>query len=128
MGRRKRSVAVAVLIEGEGKGEIRINAKSMEDHFQLAALRGTALSPLAIAREKYLEGEMDGWALKVKGGGISSQAGAVSLAIARTLVKVDPTLRPALRKAGLLTRDPREKERRKYGLKKARKAPQFSKR
>ncbi|MBC8515314.1 30S ribosomal protein S9 [bacterium] len=128
VGRRKRAVAVATLLEGEVTKGIVVNGLPVEDYFHSQTKVTEALAPLAIAREKWSEGEMDHWRVKVEGGGLSGQAGAISLSLARTLVKVDPTLRTALRKGGLLTRDPREKERRKYGLKKARKAPQFSKR
>ena len=107
-----------------GTGLVELNGRSLEDYFPSRAHRLTITSPFrVVGREK----EFDVFA-NLDGGGVSGQAGALRHGIARALVQMDPTLRPLLKKEGLLTRDPREKERRKYGLKKARKAPQYSKR
>ncbi len=121
-GRRKKAVARVRLVPGDGR--IEVNERDFEEYFALATMRERALAPLRLAdrTSKY-----DVLA-RVEGGGISGQAGALRHGIARALVEAEPELRPRLKKAGLLTRDPRMKERRKYGLKKARKAPQFSKR
>jgi small subunit ribosomal protein S9 len=121
-GRRKTSVARVRLVPGEGK--ILINDRNLVDYFGLKTLELIVKQPLNLTDTL---GKYDVVA-KVAGGGPSGQAGAVRHGIARALLRVDGELRPALKKAGLLTRDPREKERRKYGLKKARKASQFSKR
>ncbi|MEW6546204.1 MAG: 30S ribosomal protein S9 [Bacillota bacterium] len=121
-GRRKESVARVRLTPGTGK--ISVNGGSLEEYFPVYRHRVVVLRPLNVSGTL---NHVD-VVVKVHGGGISGQAGAVSLGIARALCELDPSLRPALKKAGLLTRDPRVKERRKYGLKKARKAPQFSKR
>lgn len=121
-GRRKSAVARVRL--RHGTGVIVINGRSFENYFPSATHRMVATEPLRIveAVEDYdVHVTMDG-------GGISGQAGALRLGIARGLIAVDPDLRPALKRAGLLTRDAREKESKKYGLKKARKAPQYSKR
>jgi small subunit ribosomal protein S9 len=121
-GRRKEAVARVRLMPG--KGNIIINNKPLDEYFTLDTLKYTVKQPLILTEtiDKF-----DVYA-KVSGGGFTGQAGAVRLGIARALVKADSELRPILKKAGFLTRDPRMKERRKYGLKKARKAPQFSKR
>ncbi|MDI6823757.1 MAG: 30S ribosomal protein S9 [Bacillota bacterium] len=121
-GRRKESVARVRITPGAGK--ISVNGRTLEEHFPVYRHRVTVLRPLNVT------GTLDhvDVVVRVHGGGITGQAGAVGLGIARALCELDPSLRPALKKAGLLTRDPRIKERRKYGLKKARKAPQFSKR
>jgi small subunit ribosomal protein S9 len=121
-GRRKTSVAKVWLSPGSGK--IIVNDKNMEEYFPLETLRIIVKQPLTLTEtlNKY------DVIAKVKGGGLSGQAGAVRHGIARALVLADPTLRPVLKKAGFLTRDPRMVERKKYGLKKARRAPQFSKR
>ena len=121
-GRRKTSVAKVWLSPGNGK--IIVNDKNMEEYFPLETLRIIVKQPLTLTEtlNKY------GVIAKVKGGGLSGQAGALRHGIARALVLADPTLRPVLKKAGFLTRDPRMVERKKYGLKKARRAPQFSKR
>jgi len=121
-GRRKTSVAKVWLSPGNGK--IIVNDKNMEEYFPLETLRIIVKQPLTLTEtlNKY------DVIAKVKGGGLSGQAGAVRHGIARALVLADPTLRPVLKKAGFLTRDPRMVERKKYGLKKARRAPQFSKR
>ena len=121
-GRRKTSVAKVWLTPGSGK--IIVNDKKMEEYFPLETLRIIVKQPLTLTEtlNKY------DVIAKVMGGGLSGQAGALRHGIARALVLADPTLRPVLKKAGFLTRDPRMVERKKYGLKKARRAPQFSKR
>ena len=121
-GRRKSSVARVRLVPGEGN--ITINDRELNKYFGLKTLELIVRQPLEATEtlDKY-----DVLA-NVDGGGISGQAGAIRHGIARALLKIDEEFRPVLKKAGLLTRDPREKERRKYGLKKARKASQFSKR
>ena len=121
-GRRKSSVARVRLVPGEGK--IVINGRELTNYFGLKTLELIVNQPLEITETK---GQYD-VLVNVIGGGISGQAGAIRHGIARALLDVDAEYRPALKKAGFLTRDPREKERRKYGLKKARKASQFSKR
>lgn len=126
VGRRKRSIAVATLKDGQA-GEIQVNGVPISAYFPREALAEHVLEPLRVGQEKYAEGEIS-VTIKVRGGGMTGQAGAARLAIARVLSQVDPTLRQPLRGGGFLTRDPREKERKKYGLKRARKAPQFSKR
>ena len=121
-GRRKTSVARVRLVPGEGK--VIINGRDMEEYFGLKTLELIVRQPLVLTEmtDKY------GVVARVAGGGASGQAGAIRHGISRALLELDGGLRPALKKAGFLTRDPREKERRKYGLKKARKASQFSKR
>ncbi|WP_196593121.1 30S ribosomal protein S9 [Pectinatus sottacetonis] len=121
-GRRKTSVARVRLVPGEGN--IKINGQDMNDYFGLKTLELIVKQPLVLTET---EGKYDVIA-KVEGGGASGQAGAIRHGISRALLLVDGELRKSLKKAGFLTRDPREKERRKYGLKKARKASQFSKR
>ena len=121
-GSRKSSVARVRLIPGEGK--IVVNGRELSEYFGLKTLELVVRQPLDTTETL---GKYDVIA-NVVGGGISGQAGAIRHGIARALLKVDADYRPLLKKAGLLTRDPREKERRKYGLKKARKASQFSKR
>ena len=121
-GRRKSSVARVRLVPGEGN--IVINDRELNKYFGLKTLELIVNQPLEVTET---EGKYD-VLVNVNGGGISGQAGAIRHGIARALLKVDAEFRPALKKAGFLTRDPREKERRKYGLKKARKASQFSKR
>ena len=121
-GRRKSSVARVRLVPGEGK--IGINGRELTNYFGLKTLELIVNQPLEITETK---GKYD-VLVNVIGGGISGQAGAIRHGIARALLDVDAEYRPALKKAGFLTRDPREKERRKYGLKKARKASQFSNR
>ena len=121
-GRRKTSVARVRLVPGEGN--VIINNRELKDYFGLKTLELIIKQPLNLTETI---GKYDVLA-KVEGGGPSGQAGAIRHGIARALLKVDIEYRPALKKAGFLTRDPREKERRKYGLKKARKASQFSKR
>ena len=121
-GRRKSSVARVRLVPGEGN--IIINDRELTKYFGLKTLELIIKQPLEATETV---GKYDVLA-NVVGGGISGQAGAIRHGIARALLKVDEEYRPTLKKSGLLTRDPREKERRKYGLKKARKASQFSKR
>ena len=121
-GRRKTSVARVRLVPGAGK--VTINGRDMEEYFGLKTLELIVRQPLVLTEmvDKY-----DVLA-SVSGGGASGQAGAIRHGISRALLELDGELRPALKKAGFLTRDSREKERRKYGLKKARKASQYSKR
>ena len=121
-GRRKSSVARVRLLPGTGK--ITINKKDLEEYFGMDILKNEVKRPFDVTGTA---GKYDVIAI-VEGGGTTGQAGAIRHGIARALLKVDAEFRPALKKAGFLTRDPREKERRKYGLKKARKASQFSKR
>ena len=121
-GRRKRAIARVSLREGTGK--VTINKRDIVDYLPSELLRMTATEPLRAveAQERY---DVD---VTMDGGGIAGQAGALRMGIARALVELDPESRPALKKAGFLTRDDRKKESKKYGLKKARKAPQYSKR
>ena len=121
-GRRKEAVARVRLRPGTGK--IVINGREFEQYFHIATHRMASVEGLRITQTSDVY-DVDA---TIQGGGISGQAGALCLGIARALVTLDPEARAALKKAGLLTRDSREKERRKYGLKKARKAPQYSKR
>jgi len=122
-GRRKEAVARVRLVPG-GSGDFTVNGRTLEDYFPTRVHRMVAQAPLRlVGREK----DYDVIA-SIKGGGISGQAGAVRLGIARALIDIDPELRGQLKAEGFLMRDAREKERRKYGLKKARKAPQYSKR
>ena len=121
-GRRKEAVARVRL--RPGTGVITINKRPIEDYFPTATHRMIVTEPLRLTSndETY---DVD---VTLDGGGVSGQAGALRMGIARALCEVDPELRPPLKKAGLLTRDARAKESKKYGLKKARKAPQYSKR
>ena len=121
-GRRKKSVARVRIIPGTGN--ITINKRDIGDYFGLETLSLIVNQPFGITGTT---GKFD-VICRVNGGGISGQAGAIRHGIARALLLVDPEYRPLLKKAGLLTRDPRMKERKKYGLKAARRAPQFSKR
>jgi len=121
-GKRKTSVARVILRPGDG--QTWINGRTLEDYFPRATHRTLALAPFAIAGA---EGTYD-LRVRVHGGGISGQAGAVRHGIARALVEADPELRVPLKREGFLTRDARQVERKKAGLHKARKAPQFSKR
>jgi small subunit ribosomal protein S9 len=121
-GRRKEAVCRARLLEGSGRYEI--NGRPLEDYFPSATHRMIIAEPLKLTNT---DGRYDILA-KIEGGGVAGQAGALRHAISKALVDLDPELRPILKKSGFLTRDAREKERRKYGLKKARKAPQYSKR
>ena len=121
-GRRKHSVARVRLYPGNGT--ITINGRGIDDYFGLDTLKLIVRQPLALTEN--LE-NMD-VVCTVAGGGVTGQAGAIRHGVARALLEFNPELRPVLKKAGFLTRDPRMKERRKYGLKAARRAPQFSKR
>ena len=122
-GRRKSSVARVHLIPN-GTGVITVNGREIDDYFGLETLKLIVRQPLVATGTT---GKVDVDAT-VKGGGVSGQAGAIRHGIARDLVVLDENYRPTLKAAGLLTRDPRMKERKKYGLKAARRAPQFSKR
>ncbi len=121
-GRRKKSVARVRLYPGTGV--ITLNKRDINDYFGLETLKLIVRQPFAATAT---EGKFD-VEVSVIGGGVSGQAGAVRHGVARALLQFNADLKPALKKAGLLTRDPRMKERKKYGLKKARKASQFSKR
>lgn len=121
-GRRKKSVARVRLVEGTGK--FTINDRTLDDFFGLETLKVIVKQPLVLTNT---QGKFD-VICRVNGGGFTGQAGAIRHGISRALLKADEELRPALKKAGFLTRDSRMKERKKYGLKKARRAPQFSKR
>ncbi len=121
-GKRKRSVARVIVLPGDGK--VTVNDREIEEYFPRARHRTVVSSPLVVTG---YETNID-IKIRVHGGGISGQAGAVRHGIARALIEVDPELRPELKRRGFLTRDARAKERRKAGLKKARKRPQFSKR
>jgi small subunit ribosomal protein S9 len=121
-GRRKESVARVRLVPGTGSFEL--NGRPLEEYFTTRAHRMTVTSPLRlVGREKDFD-----VVARIHGGGVNGQAGALRLGIARALIELDPELRGQLKAEGFLRRDAREKERRKYGLKKARKAPQYSKR
>ena len=122
-GRRKKAIARVRLIPS-GTGAIVINDRALEDYFPQGTMQYIVKQPL-VALES--EGKYDVF-VNVVGGGYNGQAGAIRLGIARALLQSEPECRPTLKKAGFLTRDPRVKERKKYGLKKARRAPQFSKR
>jgi small subunit ribosomal protein S9 len=122
VGRRKTAVARAIL--QPGNGAITVDGMELAERFPRAAWRDMATLPLKVTNS----GGAYSAIIKVHGGGTVGQAGAIRHALARALVKADENLKPALRKAGLLTRDPRVKERKKYGLKRARKAPQYTKR
>ncbi|CAI6085411.1 small subunit ribosomal protein S9 [Cohnella sp. OV330] len=121
-GRRKHSVARVRLVPGEGR--IVINKRDINEYFGLETLKLIVKQPLNLTETT---GKYDIIVL-ANGGGIAGQAGAIRHGISRALLKADPELRGSLKKAGFLTRDPRMKERKKYGLKAARRAPQFSKR
>ena len=121
-GRRKTSVARVFLVPGTGK--ITINKRDIEDYLGLEVLRMTVRQPL-VATETSEKFDV---CVNVIGGGMAGQAGAIRHGISRALLEADQDYRPVLKKAGFLTRDPRMKERKKYGLKAARRAPQFSKR
>ena len=121
VGRRKKAVARVRLVPGDGK--VVINKRDIDNYFGLEPLKMTVRQPLVLTNG----GNFDVM-VNVNGGGLSGQAGAIRHGVSRALCKPDPELRAALKKAGFLTRDPRMKERKKYGLKAARRAPQFSKR
>ncbi|MEF9878044.1 MAG: 30S ribosomal protein S9 [Clostridia bacterium] len=122
VGRRKTAIARVRLVAGDGK--ILVNKRELDNYFGLETLKMTVRQPLELTKAC---GDMD-ILIKVIGGGLTGQAGAIRHGISRALLKVNPELRESLKKAGFLTRDPRMKERKKYGLKAARRAPQFSKR
>ena len=121
-GRRKSSVARVYLVAGTGK--ITINKRDMDEYFGLETLKLIVRQPLALTETA----DKFDVIVTVRGGGFTGQAGAIRHGISRALLQADADYRPALKKAGFLTRDPRMKERKKYGLKAARRAPQFSKR
>ena len=121
-GRRKHSVARVRVFNGTGK--VTINGRDINDYFGLETLKLLVNSPLVLTET---EGKFD-VVVNVVGGGCAGQAGAIRHGLSRALLQFNPELRPILKKAGFLTRDPRMKERKKYGLKAARRAPQFSKR
>ena len=122
VGRRKKAIARVRLIPGEGK--ILINKRDLDSYFGYETLKTVVRQPLTLTDTL---GKYD-VLVNCKGGGFTGQAGAIRHGIARALVKADADLKPAIKKAGFLTRDPRMKERKKYGLKAASRAPQFSKR
>ena len=121
-GRRKSSVARVTI--SEGNGNFTFNGKDFEQYFPSPSMKMTIEKPFKVVS---LDGKFD-MDVNVNGSGLSSQSDAVALGISRALIKMDPELRPKLKKAGLLTRDARKVERKKYGLKKARRAEQFTKR
>ncbi len=121
-GRRKKSVARVFLVPGTGK--ITVNKRELDDYFGLETLKTIVRQPLVVTST----GDKFDIIATVKGGDTTGQAGAVRHGISRALLHVDEEYRPILKKEGFLTRDPRMKERKKYGLKAARRAPQFSKR
>jgi len=121
-GRRKSSVARVTITEGNGK--FTFNGKDLAQYFPSPSMKMTIERPFKVVS---LEGKFD-MVVNVSGSGLSAQSDAVALGISRALIKMDPELRPKLKKAGLLTRDARKVERKKYGLKKARRAEQFTKR
>ncbi|MDD4111595.1 MAG: 30S ribosomal protein S9 [Herbinix sp.] len=121
-GRRKSSIARVYLLPGKGK--ITINKRDMDNYFGLDTLKVIVRQPLVLTDNQDKFDVM----VNVRGGGFTGQAGAIRHGISRALLQADADFRPALKKAGFLTRDPRMKERKKYGLKAARRAPQFSKR
>jgi small subunit ribosomal protein S9 len=121
-GRRKKSIARVYLVPGNG--QVTINKRSMDDYFGLDTLKLIVRQPLELTETTSKFDIL----VNVHGGGYTGQAGAIRHGISRALLEADLELRPLLKKAGFLTRDPRMKERKKYGLKGARKAPQFSKR
>ncbi len=123
LGRRKRATARVRLHPG-GSGQVVVNGKSYEEYFCRTVDWQNVTSPMELTQT---DGQFDVTVL-VKGGGITGQSEAVRMGMSRALLKVNPEFRPALRKAGMLTRDSREKERKKPGLKRARKAPQYTKR
>ncbi len=121
VGRRKSAVARVRLVPGEGK--IIINKRDIDNYFGLETLKMTMRQPLELTKVNSFD-----VLVNVRGGGLTGQAGAIRHGVSRALCKANPELRDSLKKAGFLTRDPRMKERKKYGLKAARRAPQFSKR
>ncbi len=121
VGRRKKAIARVRLVAGDGK--ITVNKRDIDDYFGLETLKMTIRQPLVLTATNNFDVMVN-----VTGGGIAGQAGAIRHGISRALCKANPELRETLKKSGFLTRDPRMKERKKYGLKAARRAPQFSKR
>ena len=121
VGRRKKAIARVRLVAGDGK--IVVNRRDLDDYFGLETLKMTIRQPLVLTATNNFDVMVN-----VNGGGIAGQAGAIRHGISRALCKANPELREVLKKNGMLTRDPRMKERKKYGLKAARRAPQFSKR
>ena len=121
-GRRKKSVARVYLVPGTGK--ITVNKRDIDEYFGLETLKVIVRQPLTLTETA----DKFDVLVNVKGGGYTGQAGAIRHGVARALLEADADYRPVLKKAGFLTRDPRMKERKKYGLKAARRAPQFSKR
>ena len=121
-GRRKKSIARVRLVPGNGN--VTINKRDIQDYFGLETLRMIVNQPLVLTATK----DKFDVLVNVHGGGFTGQAGAIRHGITRALIKADEALKPELKKAGFVTRDPRMKQRKKYGLKKARKSPQFSKR
>ena len=121
VGRRKKAIARVRLVAGDGK--IVVNKRDIDDYFGLETLKMTIRQPLVLTATNNFD-----VLVNVNGGGIAGQAGAIRHGISRALCKANPELRETLKKNGFLTRDPRMKERKKYGLKAARRAPQFSKR
>ena len=121
VGRRKKAIARVRLVAGDGK--IVVNKRDIDDYFGLETLKMTIRQPLVLTATNNFDVMVN-----VDGGGIAGQAGAIRHGISRALCKANPELRETLKKNGFLTRDPRMKERKKYGLKAARRAPQFSKR
>ncbi|MBI2485133.1 30S ribosomal protein S9 [Candidatus Uhrbacteria bacterium] len=123
IGRRKRAVAQVKLVRGT-TGAIHVNGRDVKAYFPQLAYQAMITAPL---RQTGMEGQVE-VAVKTSGGGVAGQAGAIRLGIARALIAWNPDFRPVLKKEGMLTRDARRKERKKYGLKKARRAPQWAKR
>ncbi len=121
VGRRKKAIARVRLVPGSGN--IVINKRDIDNYFGLETLKMTVRQPLVLTKTTGFD-----VLVNVNGGGLTGQSGAIRHGISRALIKANPELRPELKKAGFLTRDPRMKERKKYGLKGARRAPQFSKR
>ena len=121
VGRRKEAVARVRLVPGDG--QIIVNKRDLDNYFGLETLKMTVRQPLVLTRTTGFD-----VLVNVNGGGLTGQSGAIRHGISRALIKANPELRGELKKAGFLTRDPRMKERKKYGLKGARRSPQFSKR
>ena len=121
VGRRKKAIARVRLVPGSGN--ILINKRELDNYFGLETLKMTVRQPLVLTKTTGFD-----VLVSVNGGGLTGQSGAIRHGLSRALIKANPELRPELKKAGFLTRDPRMKERKKYGLKAARRAPQFSKR
>ena len=121
VGRRKKAIARVRLVPGSGN--VVINKRELDNYFGLETLKMTVRQPLVLTKTTGFD-----VLVSVNGGGLTGQSGAIRHGISRALIKANPELRPELKKAGFLTRDPRMKERKKYGLKAARRAPKFSKR